>query len=207
MFERFTHAAREVVVSAQHQARDLHQSPIGTQHLLLALLADPDSAAGKALAAYEIDQRFVRAEILRRVPADAAPDTATIFDRDAEDREALKAIGIDLEQVRRAIEENFGPGALHLPRKQPKRRGLFGRFGASGEPRGHIPFSPRNKKVLELSLREAIRLKHNYIAPEHIMLGLLREGDGLAMRILAGRRVDVGRLRESLTESLNDKAA
>src|SRR5262245_44989891 len=111
MFERFTHGAREVVVLAQQEARELQQSPIGTQHLLLALLADAESSVARALAAEGIDQRLVRAEIIRRVPADAAPDTATLIDRDAEDREALKAIGIDLDKVRRAIEENFGPGA------------------------------------------------------------------------------------------------
>ena len=208
MFERFTHGAREIVVGAQHEARELQQSPIGTQHLLLAMLADPSSAIARALAADGIDQRYVRAEILRRVPADAAPDTATLADRDADDREALKAIGIDLDQVRRAIEENFGPGALRLPRAQaPKRRGLFGRFYAGEGVKGHIPFSPRNKKVLELSLREALRLKHNFIAPEHLLLGLLREGDGLAMQIITEREVDLGRLRTTLTQSLNDKAA
>jgi ATP-dependent Clp protease ATP-binding subunit ClpA len=61
--------------------------------------------------------------------------------------------------------------------------------------------------VLELSLREALRLRHNYIAPEHIMLGMLREGEGLAALILAEKEVDFDRLRADLTSSLNDKAA
>ncbi|MFG1609994.1 Clp protease N-terminal domain-containing protein [Actinoplanes sp. NPDC049265] len=200
MFERFTHAAREAVVGAQHEARELGQAPIGTQHVLLSLLADRDSALARALAADGVDHAFVRAEIVRRVPADAAPDNAAVADRDAEDREALKAIGIDLDKVRKAIEESFGPGALHLPRSTtPKRRGLFGRFYASG----HIPFTPRNKKVLELSLREAIRLKHDHIAPEHIALGMIREGEGLAVQILTERGVDLVRLRETLTRSLS----
>ncbi|WP_306216303.1 Clp protease N-terminal domain-containing protein [Actinoplanes sp. RD1] len=72
---------------------------------------------------------------------------------------------------------------------------------------GHVPFSKRNKKVLELSLREAIRLKHNYIAPEHIMLGILREGQGLAARILADQGVDFELLRADLTRSLGSAAA
>jgi hypothetical protein len=125
---------------------------------------------------------------------------------------ALKAIGIDLNAVRRAIEENFGPGALQLPlTTPPKRRGLLRRFGGSGQQtrpiRGHIPFSPRSKKVLELSLREALRLKHNFIAPEHIVLGILRDGQGLAARILAAANVDFDKLRADLTRSLNQKAA
>ena len=65
MFERFTHAARDVVVRAQHEARDLQQSPIGTQHLLLALLADPAGpiATVPTLTAKGVDARFVRAEV------------------------------------------------------------------------------------------------------------------------------------------------
>lgn len=206
MFERFTHAARDVVVRARAEAQDLQQSPIGTQHTLLALLAEPDGAVARspALRDKEVDARYVRAEILRRIgPGPAGPDP--LPDADAEDRAALKAIGIDLDAVRRAIEENFGPGALHLPRPpQRERKGLFRKlYGGTG----HSPFSPRNKKVLELSLREALRLKHNYIAPEHIMLGLLREGHGLGMQILAERGVDVERLRDDMTRSLTSPVA
>ncbi|MFB9334166.1 Clp protease N-terminal domain-containing protein, partial [Actinoplanes octamycinicus] len=126
-------------------------------------------------------------------------------ERDAEDAAALKAIGIDLDAVRAAIEENFGAGSLRLPRPAPKKRGIFGKqyFTTSG----HIPFSPRNKKVLELSLREAIRLKQKFIAPEHILLGVLREGGGLAMLILAEREVDLDRLRAELTRSLEARTA
>ena len=203
MFERFTHAAREVVIRAQAEAKDLNQSPIGTQHVLLALVADETGPVALALRDSGVDEVYVRDEIIRRVGS-AAADLDPLPDADAEDAAALKAIGIDLDQVRRAIEENFGPGALRLPRDtEPKRKGLLRRFYASG----HTPFSPRSKKVLELSLREALRLKQNFIAPEHIMLGILREGDGLAARILADKHVDVAKLRADLARSLNDKAA
>ncbi|MEV6301601.1 Clp protease N-terminal domain-containing protein [Actinoplanes sp. NPDC051861] len=104
--------------------------------------------------------------------------------------------------MRAAIEENFGAGSLRLPRPAPKRKGIFGRFAAGTN---HTPFSARNKKVLELSLREAIRLKHNFIAPEHIMLGVLREGQGLAALILSEREVDFDAVRESLTHSLSNQ--
>ena len=205
MFERFTHAAREVVLRARHEARELGHSPIGTQHVLLALLADATGpvASARSLTGRGVDAGFVRAEVIRLVGS--APSEPAATDTDAEDAAALKAIGIDLDAVRRAIEENFGPGSLRLPRDaEPKRRGgPFRRFYAAG----HTPFSPRSKKVLELSLREAVRLKHNFIALEHIMLGILREGEGLAMQILAGAGVDPARLREDVTRSLTDQAA
>jgi ATP-dependent Clp protease ATP-binding subunit ClpA len=203
MFERFTHAARETVIRAQHEARELGQSPIGTQHVLLALLADQTGPVTRALRDTRVDERYVRAEIIRRVAPDPGQGRS-IVDADAEDAAALKAIGIDLDAVRRAIEENFGPGALRLPRDTPrKRRGLFGRLSSSS---GHTPFSPRAKKVLELSLREAIRLKHNFIAPEHILLGMLREGNGLGVQILAEAEVDLDRLRTDVTHSLQQAA-
>ena len=202
MFERFTHAARDVVVRAQAEARDLNQSPTGTQHVLLALLADPGAPFARALADYGVDAEFVRGDIVRRVgphPPDLSAAAA-----EQEDAEALKAIGIDLDAVRRAIEQNFGPGSLRLPRApEPKRRGLLRKFYGSS---GHVPFSPRNKKVLELSLREALRLKQKFIAPEHIMLGLLREGQGLAALILADRGVDFDRLREDMERSVKAAA-
>jgi ATP-dependent Clp protease ATP-binding subunit ClpA len=202
MFERFTHAARDVVVRAQHEAREMDQRPIGTQHTLIALLADADGPIARALREDGVDAAYVRAEVLRRVGAGpaAAPELRTTAD--ADDAAALKAIGIDLDAVRRAIEENFGPGSLQLPRTTVrKRKGLFGRVT------DHLPFSPRNKKVLELSLREAIRLDHNYIAPEHILLGMLREGDGLGVQILAEKGVDLAALREAATRSLHHPAA
>ena len=77
---------------------------------------------------------------------------------------ALESLGISLEAVRQQVEEIIGQGQQ--------------------APSGHIPFTPRAKKVLELSLREAIQLGHNYIGTEHILLGLLREGEGMACQVL-----------------------
>ncbi|GAA1592684.1 ATP-dependent Clp protease ATP-binding subunit ClpA [Actinoplanes couchii] len=204
MFERFTKAARDTVIGAQQQAAALGHDYIGTEHTLLALVAGTDATIRDALrgAAGEVDEEYVRAAIVRHVGDRSG--TASVADRDAEDAAVLKSIGIDLDAVRAAIEENFGAGALRLPRPPAKKKGIFGRFTAGT---GHRPFTARNKKVLELALREALRLKHNYIAPEHIMLGILREGQGLAMLILAERGVDFDTVRERLTESLNTPAA
>ena len=204
MFERFTAAARGVVVGAQQEARELHHPMIGTEHVLLALITDPQTPVARLMAAHGIDPETVRAEVRRHV-GEPEPDLS-FTDADAEDAAALLAIGIDLNAVRAAIEENFGAGSLRLPKQAPKRRGLFGRFYA---PSGgaHLRFSPRNKKVLELSLREALRLRHNFIAPEHILLGLLREGEGLGARILADKEIDFDELRGELTRLLDAEAA
>ncbi|MEU4558079.1 Clp protease N-terminal domain-containing protein [Actinoplanes sp. NPDC023936] len=233
MFERFTKGARSAVIGAQQEARELGHTVIGTEHVLLALTtdagpaeatpsrADPrqagpggdrggdrgdersPSAVAVLLRDAGADRQRVRAAIVAHV-GDRSAEATALADRDAEDAAALKAIGIDLNAVRAAIEENFGAGSLHLPQPAPKKKGIFGRFYAGS---GHIPFSPRAKKVLELSLREALRLKHNYIAREHIMLGILREGEGLAALILAELEVDTTRLRADLTDALSARAA
>ena len=208
MFERFTQGARSAVTGAQIRARELGHRVIGTEHVLLALVEEEGGTVAAILCGLGVDGEAVRSAIVRHVgerTGEPGPD------RDAEDAAALKAIGIDLDAVRAAIEENFGAGALRLPRPAPKKRGLFGRFHHSHadapRPRGHIPFSPRAKKTLELSLREAIRLKHNFIAPEHILLGIIRDAGGLGMLILTERGLDIEKLRDDLTRALRTKAA
>ena len=90
---------------------------------------------------------------------------------------ALQSLGITEEAVRQQVEE------------------LVGR-GQAGPQRGHLPFTPGAKKILQLSLREAIALGHGYIGTEHILLGLVREGEGVALRVLNGLGVDPGRVRQ-----------
>ena len=87
---------------------------------------------------------------------------------------ALTSLGVSLEAVRRDVGEIVGQG--------------------SEVPRGHIPFTPRAKKVLELSLREALQLGHNYIGTEHILLGLIREGEGIAAQVLQKLGADLNRV-------------
>lgn len=90
--------------------------------------------------------------------------------------QVMESLGIELEAVRQQLEEIIGPG------QRP--------------PKEHIPFTPRAKKVLELSLREALQLGHDYIGSEHILLGLLCEGEGVAAQVLVGRGADLDRARE-----------
>ena len=176
MFERFTTEARQVVAGAQSEARQLHSGRIGTEHLLLALLAK-DAPSNAVLSRHGLTHDAVAEAVLGYVRAGGL------------DAEALAALGIDLDAVRDSVEAAFGPGALDVPR---------GRRA----PKGHLPLTPRAKKVLELSLREAIALKSKSIADGHIALGLLREGEGLAMKVLHDRGIDAGRLREEIRSAL-----
>jgi ATP-dependent Clp protease ATP-binding subunit ClpC len=96
---------------------------------------------------------------------------------------ALESLGISLAEVRGDVEEIIGRGQI--------------------APTGHIPFTPRAKKVLELSLREALQLGHNYIGTEHILLGLVREGEGVAAQVLEKRGADLNRVRQAVIEFLS----
>jgi ATP-dependent Clp protease ATP-binding subunit ClpA len=187
MFERFTDRARNVAVDAQAAARRLGHGYTGTEHILLGLLQG-DGIAARVLGSLGITAAAVEREVLAEV------GRGPLGQRDAE---ALGAIGIDLEEVRRRVEASFGPGALYWRPRRGCRRGRRVPLAA-----GHIPFSPRAKKVLELSLREALALKHNYIGTEHILLGVVREGEGLAMLVLtrlgAGPQVIRGRVLDAL---------
>ncbi len=141
MFERFTNRARHVVVLAQEEARLLDHNYIGTEHILLGLLGEPESIAGTVLGDF----------------------------------------GFTLDGGREDVQQRVG-------------RGKDSRSG-------HIPFTPRAKKTLELSLREALSLGHNYIGTEHILLGLIREGEGVAYQILSAR-TNLGTLRGAVIEAI-----
>jgi ATP-dependent Clp protease ATP-binding subunit ClpA len=186
MFERFTTEAREVVVGAQHERDGLGQRYVGTEHLLLALLTEGGGSAYETLTEAGLNRAHVREEV-RRFVSGGPLGTA--------DAEALRAIGIDLDEVRAKVEETFGPGALQ-PQQEPRRGFLRGRGGPGGN------FSPRSKKVFELSLREAIALHSRAIGPEHILLGILREGEGLAAKILADRGIALDEVRAQLLRRL-----
>jgi ATP-dependent Clp protease ATP-binding subunit ClpA len=182
MFERFTDDARQTVVQAQYEARELRHAHIGTEHLLLGLLGRESTPSAQVLRAHGLTR-------------EAVIDAITAYrGSDDLDAEALTTLGIDLEAVRNRVEAAFGPGALE------ERAGRSG--GRRSREGGHIPFTPRAKKVLELSLRETLALKQNRIADGHILLGLLREGDGLAAKVLHDRGIDPAAVRREITAAL-----
>ncbi|HEY0517931.1 MAG TPA: Clp protease N-terminal domain-containing protein [Ilumatobacteraceae bacterium] len=138
MFERFTDRARQTVVFAQEEARQMAHPYIGTEHILLGLLREREGIAAQSLA----------------------------------------RLGITLDVVRDDVVRIIGEGDV--------------------APSGHIPFTPRSKKVLELSLREALEFGNNFIGTEHILLGLVREGEGVATQILVGRGANLKRVRATV---------
>ena len=142
MFERFTDAARRVLVLAQEEARILNHNFIGTEHILLGLLHEGEGLAAQALA----------------------------------------GLDVSLEDARAQIEATIGPTGI-----------------TTGSP----PFTPRAKKVLELSLREALQLGHDYIGTEHLLLGLVREGEGVAAQVLVNMGVEFAHVRQEVIKRLS----
>jgi ATP-dependent Clp protease ATP-binding subunit ClpA len=218
MLERFTGSARQILVRAQQHARRLGHNYLGCEHLLLAL-AESDEPAGAALRDQGVTPERVEEQILRMIGRGSADPLQGL------DREALAAIGIDLDVVRARLEAAFGPGALdravqthrygahparrrgrpewgkgpvahlmHVRRQRRARRAAFAGgpvpLTISQQPsapvsRGHIPFTPRAKKSLQLALREALALHDDYIGVQHLVLAQLRMKDGMAQTILS----------------------
>jgi Clp amino terminal domain, pathogenicity island component len=143
LFEKFTERARQVVVLAQEESRQLQHNYIGTEHVLLGLLREEEGLAARVLESFGITVELVRAQVVR----------------------------------------------------------IVGRGEEAAD--NQVPFTPRAKKVLELALREALTLDHNYIGTEHILLGLVRENEGVAARILLDFDADAEAIRNELVRMLS----
>ena len=143
MFERFTDRARRVVVLAQEESQRFSHNYIGSEHLLLGLLAEQEGVAARA----------------------------------------LQSLNVTLTAAREQVEEIIGPGQQ--------------------TPHGHIPFTLRAKKILELLLREALTLGSQVINTEHLLLGLIDEGDGVGAQILQQRGATAQAVREAVARLIN----
>jgi ATP-dependent Clp protease ATP-binding subunit ClpA len=215
MFERFTGGARAVVVQAQEHARRLGHGYIGCEHLLLAA-ASTGEPAGAALREHGVTPEGVEAEIVRLVGLGQAAGLFSALDRDA-----LASIGIDIDAVEAQIEAAFGPDALtrarpgacrgsRPARKSPLARLHRARGGGHGRgttagarpagPGGHIPFTPRAKKSLELSLREARARQDGYIGVEHLALALAGMNAGAVPPILSALGTTQATLRSAILD-------
>ncbi|MGW6725432.1 Clp protease N-terminal domain-containing protein [Nocardia sp. NPDC055029] len=173
MFEKFTRHARVAVVSAQDDAKELGAKQIGPEHVLLGVVANAEPGLRAVLDARGITADGVRTALAER---------ASVTPLGADDAEALRSIGIDLDAVQASIAENFGPKAWD--RAEPEvKRGVFGRLLGAG----HIPFTGTAKKTLELALREAIHRKDREISTAYLLLGILRAADPATTDLLGGR--------------------
>ena len=178
MFERFTHRARRAITIAQDEARGLGHNFLGTEHLLLGLVIEAEGVAGRTLAGLGVDVDTVRRDIREIVGSGHG----------AADAEVLRTIGIDLDDVISAASDAFGPDRVS--------RAMM------GAPGGPPAFVPRAKKVVELALREAKSLGHDYIGTEHLLLAIVREANGVAAQILTKRTAGLAVVRESVLTTL-----
>jgi ATP-dependent Clp protease ATP-binding subunit ClpA len=185
VFERFTRHARVAVVLAQEEARETGSDHIGAEHLLHGVVSDREGVTALVLQRWGVDASRVSAA------SRAARDL---------DEQALSALGIDLDAVRRRAEEAFGPGALD----RPVSRSRWGRRAA----KGHIPFTDEAKNALEQALRAAVRAHDTEITSGHLFLGLLAVEPGTALRVLrrAGVPASADELARLVRERLDEAA-
>jgi len=209
MFERFTDTARSVIVQAQKDARRLGHGYIGCEHLLLAAAAAGEPA-GEALRGQGVTPERVEAELLRMAGQMADPlgglDRQALafigIDLDTVRARIEAAFGPDAltraaSAAGRSRRPAWGKGPLaELARRRRRRDGRNAhppadpyrprKPVAGPAPGGHIPFTPRAKKTLELALREALALNDNHVGVEHLALALLRQDNGTVPGILSG---------------------
>ncbi|MET9025309.1 Clp protease N-terminal domain-containing protein [Nocardia sp. NPDC004168] len=193
MFERFSRSARTAIIVAQEDARELHASNIEVEHVLLGVLAHAEPELAALLADAGLTRDGVRS---------ALAEQGNGIPLGPEDAEALRSIGIDLDAVRESLDTHFGEDALDRAAPDP-RRGPFP--WSRGGYYGHIPFTKEAKKVLELSLREALGRKDKTIESGHMLLGILRAPNQTTVRLLGGSDA-IGELRPKV-HALLDRAA
>jgi ATP-dependent Clp protease ATP-binding subunit ClpA len=181
MFERFTNEAKHAVVLAQDEAVTLGHDFIGTEHVLIGLARTTDGGAGEVLGTLGVTARGARNETVRLLTEAGVPATGA-----APATEALAAIGINVEEIRKKAEESFGPGKFHFPRP---------------------PFTPKAKKALETTLREAKALGHTHIDTEHLLMGIIEDEDSIAVKVLTELGVDQTELRTALIAKVTPQSS
>jgi ATP-dependent Clp protease ATP-binding subunit ClpA len=186
MFERFTEASRAVLVEAQDVSLELGSGYLGPEHLLYGCAEVRDETGGAPLRDAGINAGLIR----RLMPRTEERPAGQV------DPEALRAIGIDYEEVRAAVEQTFGSGALESApdRRDPSRR--------TRKP----PFTPEAKRSLELTLRVVQELHHRRIAPGHLLLGLLRLDNDFVSTVLEQADATVAELSATVLNRVSAAA-
>lgn len=172
MFEFFTDRARHAVSLSQDEAIALGHDFIGTEHLLLGLVGTDQSTAGDVLREQGVELTRAREQAVRILEA-----AGIIAAGGQPAKDALSSLGINVEEIQRQADTNFGPGAFQYPRPA---------------------YTPDAKKALEHTLSEARALGQEKFGTEHILLGMLAAGEGRGLEVLAALGVDPNGLREAV---------
>jgi ATP-dependent Clp protease ATP-binding subunit ClpA len=177
MFERFEPAARQAIADARHEAGRAGQDKIHSEHMLIGLLAEPGNAAD-ALSAAGLTLTELRSRLPRGSHAAAGTDL---------DPGALASLGIDLDEVRRATDAAFGPGALDRAPVPGRKR---------------LPFGDDAKQTLAGAVRHATRQGHRQITSGHVLVGILDQPRNGALTLLTEAGADLGALRQDVERRL-----
>ncbi len=180
MFDRFTELAKRAVVASQDAALSLGHDFIGTEHILLGL-ACTAGTAGEVLREHGVELSAARDETVRLLAESGVAATGGQAAKDA-----LSSIGIDVTEIQRRADDTFGPGAFRFPRPA---------------------YTPGAKKALRLTLDEAVALGQQHIDTEHILLGLLAEGEGVGLQVLTALGVDPAAVRQSVLTRVTRQAS
>lgn len=195
MFERLTSEARALVVGAADQAGSLRHGWVGCEHLLLAI-AGSATPTGQIFRDHGVTPETVTSTFTSVMGSGDGP---------GDDAVALAGLGIDLDEVRHAVEASFGPGALEAPvrsRRRGRRAALRRRRRSCTTPSHRQRFTPRAKRCLESSLREALSRKHRFVGVEHVALALLSRDDTLAWAVLLQLGAHPDELRRQVDDVL-----
>ncbi|MFI8007033.1 Clp protease N-terminal domain-containing protein [Streptomyces sp. NPDC086010] len=172
MFEFFTDRAKRALTLSQDEAIALGHDFIGTEHLLLGLVGTDQSTAGDVLREEGVELAQAREQVVRILEADGIVATGGQRAKDA-----LSTLGINVEEIQRQADTNFGPGAFQYPRPA---------------------YTPNAKKALENTLSEARALGQEKFGTEHILLGMLAAGEGRGLKVLGALKVPPHRLRAAV---------
>lgn len=175
--DRFQHATRRAVELANQQAWSLNHNYLGTEHLLLGLTIGQFGLASRVLVESGITEATLKKQVVNELGG--CPPAITGSDADA-----LRSLGIDLDLVGKRAEEAFGPSAL------------------AGSP--DAPLTPKARRALRRSLQQARMLGHHHVAPEHLLLALLRDPKALAVKLISRRGVSPDFLRDRVLTGLRE---
>jgi ATP-dependent Clp protease ATP-binding subunit ClpA len=186
MFERFLESARHVVEEAQAQAVRMDQRQVRAEHLLLALASVDQGIAARVLSGNGLTPQRIEEAISATIAFESGDGPVT-----RADAEALKAIGIDLDEVLRKVEGTIGAKPVGVATS--RRRGFLGK---------HLPLSPDAKRAIVAGVTEAKQRGDGYISPEHLLLGVLSQDKSVAVELLALLDTTAGNLRAQVLTTM-----